>query len=183
MKKTASTISLKPQLPAANLESWITGGANQNETAPQETPALKPTRKPSSRPANKQAGKPASKQDSLQADDERPTQPVPALTPMRMLSVRIPSPLHQELRVHSVSRGRPIQDIVTALLADYRAGKLASRQASLQSDSAAEEATKMLSVRIPASLHHELRVQAVCEGRQIQDIVVHLLRGYLSFGS
>jgi len=42
------------------------------------------------------------------------------------------------------------------------------------------EATKMLSVRIPADLHQKLRVHAVSQSLQIQDIVVSLVQGYLS---
>lgn len=50
----------------------------------------------------------------------------------------------------------------------------ASRQASQPA-----EATAMLSVRIPASLHKALRVHAVSQSLQIQDIVSDLLRDYL----
>ena len=53
------------------------------------------------------------------------------------------------------------------------ASQPAGQQASL-------EATKMLSVRIPADLHQKLRVHAVSQSLQIQDIVVKLLQGYLS---
>lgn len=52
------------------------------------------------------------------------------------------------------------------------AGQPASQLASV-------EATKMLSVRIPAELHQKLRVHAVSQSLQIQDIVVSLLQGYL----
>lgn len=51
---------------------------------------------------------------------------------------------------------------------------VASKQASQPA-----EATAMLSVRIPASLHKALRVHAVSESLQIQDIVSDLLREYL----
>lgn len=53
----------------------------------------------------------------------------------------------------------------------------ASQQAS---QPASIEATKMLSVRIPADLHQKLRVHSVSQSIQIQDIVVSLLQDYLS---
>jgi hypothetical protein len=54
--------------------------------------------------------------------------------------------------------------------------KPASQPASLQ----VFEPTAMLSVRIPASLHHGLRVHAVTVARPIQDIVAELLTAYLA---
>lgn len=42
------------------------------------------------------------------------------------------------------------------------------------------EATAMLSVRIPGSLHKALRVHAVSQSLQIQDIVSQLIRDYLA---
>jgi hypothetical protein len=53
------------------------------------------------------------------------------------------------------------------------AGQQASQLASI-------EATKMLSVRIPADLHQRLRVHSVSHNKQIQDIVVSLLNRYLT---
>lgn len=53
----------------------------------------------------------------------------------------------------------------------------ASQQAS---QLASTEATKMLSVRIPADLHQRLRVHSVSHNKQIQDIVVSLLNLYLA---
>lgn len=55
------------------------------------------------------------------------------------------------------------------------AGQQASQPAEL-----AAEATAMLSVRIPASLHKALRVHAVSRSLQIQDIVSQLLKDYLA---
>lgn len=60
-----------------------------------------------------------------------------------------------------------------ALAATQPASQPAGQPASL-------EATKMLSVRIPAELHQRLRVHAVSQSHQIQDIVVKLLQSYLS---
>lgn len=92
-RKPASTIAHKPDV-APSIESWI-AGANQNQEAAPPVSAVQP------------AGQPASQQASMEAT--------------RMLSVRIPAGLHQRLRVHSVSEGHQIQDIVSMLLAKYLA--------------------------------------------------------------
>ena len=61
---------------------------------------------------------------------------------------------------------------VSAVIAVQPASQQASKLDSL-------EATTMLSVRIPAGLHHELRVHSVSTDRQIQEIVIELLQAYL----
>ncbi len=90
-RKPASTIAPKPDV-SPSLESWITG-ANQNKESAPPVSAVQP------------ASQPAGQQASIEAT--------------RMLSVRIPAGLHQRLRVHSVSEGHQIQDIVNMLLAKY----------------------------------------------------------------
>lgn len=55
------------------------------------------------------------------------------------------------------------------------AGQPASQPASTNL-----EATAMLSVRIPASLHKALRVHAVSRSLQIQEIITHLVKDYLA---
>lgn len=91
MSKTQTTIKPKPDVSQA-LENFI-GADNQNRiTAPAVTVV-----------------QPASQLASLQA------------VPMTMLSIRIPASLHQSMRVHSVTVGRNIQDIVTELLTNYLA--------------------------------------------------------------
>lgn len=90
-RKPASTIAPKPAVSPA-LESWISG-ANQNHESAAPVSAVQP------------AGQPASQQANMEAT--------------RMLSVRIPAGLHQRLRVHSVSEGLQIQDIVSSLLTKY----------------------------------------------------------------
>jgi head-tail adaptor len=61
--------------------------------------------------------------------------------------------------------------------ASETAGQQASRPASMPTT---VEATRMLSVRIPADLHQKLRIHAVSQSLQIQDIVTTLLQGYLA---
>ena len=90
MNKAASTIGKKPEV-TPGIENWINGG-NQNGQALPAVPI---------QPASQQA----SKLDSLEAT--------------KMLSVRIPAGLHHELRVHSVSTDRQIQEIVIDLLQAY----------------------------------------------------------------
>lgn len=91
MSKTQTTIKPKPDVSQA-LESFI-GAENQNQPSAPALSVIKTVSQPA----------------SLQA------------VPMTMLSIRIPASLHQDMRVHSVTVGRNIQDIVTELLKNYLA--------------------------------------------------------------
>jgi hypothetical protein len=102
MRKNATTIQPKPAVDEAALQAFI-GADNQNKAA---APALAVV-KPASLQASQQAGQPASQLAEATA----------------MLSVRIPASLHRDLRVHSVTVGMPIQDIVTELLSTYLASQ------------------------------------------------------------
>lgn len=91
MSKLQTTISPKPDVSQA-LESFI-GAENENHPGAPPLAAVQPASQPA----------------SLQA------------VPMTMLSIRIPASLHKDMRVHSVTVGRNLQDIVTELLTNYLA--------------------------------------------------------------
>lgn len=91
MTKSQTTIKPKPDVSQA-LENFI-GAENQNQPGVASPVAIQQ----------------ASQLASLQA------------VPMTMLSIRIPASLHKDMRVHSVTVGRNIQDIVTELLTNYLA--------------------------------------------------------------
>jgi hypothetical protein len=94
MRKPATTIQPKPAVDEAALQAFI-GADNQNKTSAPALAVVQPASQPASQLAEATA----------------------------MLSVRIPASLHKELRVHSVTAGRQIQDIVTDLLTSYLASQ------------------------------------------------------------
>lgn len=91
MSKSDTTIKPKPNVNQA-LEQFIAAD-NQNAVAAPPLAAVQTASQPASLPA----------------------------VPMTMLSIRIPADLHKSMRVHSVTVGRNIQDIVTELLTQYLA--------------------------------------------------------------
>lgn len=103
MPKPTLTIKPKPEVNEAALEAFITGNDN-----------VSPSIEVVAEPAVPLAMQPAGQQASQQA-----SQPAALPEPTAMLSVRVPTSLHHKLRIHSVTVGRNIQDIVTDLLINY----------------------------------------------------------------